>query len=180
MIKELQWKGMENLTYEHCTVLFTPGTIMVQSKIEGPVNNVHTIIEYVLQLDTRWNIRSLQVSSNSAQTIQFTQNKQGEWADASRRVQHVLDGCTAIDMSLTPFTNTLPIKQHCFKNGESREFQILYIDLSLFEVKPVQQRYTYLGHDRFRYEGLDTGYKNEITFTREGFVQSYPNLFELV
>jgi hypothetical protein len=178
----LNWKGLDDPTVEHCTIIRSTGNIVVKSKIEGLVNNVHTIAEYELQLTTSWIVYSVDLNinnDNTKQSVKLMHNKAGEWTDASMRVVHELDGCIDIDISLTPFTNTLPVKRLCFKTGESRELKMLYIDLHSFDVKAQPQRYTYLGNNHFVFEALDTGYKNEITFTPDGFVRNYPGLFEL-
>lgn len=182
VITNFNWKGLDDPTFEHCTVIRSLGNILVRSKIEGPVNNVHTVVEYELQLTTSWIVYSVEVNINSndiQQSVKLMHNKAGEWTDASLRVVHELDSCIDIDISLTPFTNTLPVKRLCFKTGESREIKVLYIDLHSFEVRAAPQRYTYQGNNHFIFESLDTGYKNEITFTPDGFVRNYPGLFEL-
>jgi len=183
VITKLAWKGIENATFEHCTVTRSPGNILVQSKLEGPVNNVHTIVEYEVRLTTSWIVTSvllkMTLAGASEQVIKLTHNKLGDWADDSLHTLTDLETCMDVDISVTPFTNTLPLKRLCFKTGESRELKMVYFDLPSFEVKASRQRYTYLGNNRFIYEGIDTGYKNEIAFTPDGFVKLYPGLFEL-
>lgn len=178
----LEWKGLEDPTLEHCTITSSPGKILVQSKIGGLVNEVQMVVEYELQLDTLWNVSSVEVKINDALQPQFLKlvySPTGEWTDAALHVRHDLKGCKDIDISLTPFTNTLPVKRLCLEKGESREIKVVYIDLPAFDVKAQQQRYTYLGNNRFAFEVPDTGYKNEITFTADGYVWHYPNLFEM-
>ena len=179
----LVWKGLEDQTFEHCVVTRKTGQLEIQSKIEGPVNNVHTVVEYELVLDAAWTVSSLQVKMTAPapeKIIKLTHNKFGEWVDDTLHTRPDLDGCLDIDISLTPFTNSLPVKRLCFKPGESREIQVLYFDLPAFDISMKKQRYTYQGGNVFKFESLDTGYTNVITFTAAGFVQQYPNLFELV
>jgi hypothetical protein len=182
-ITKLVWKGLEDATFEHCMVTRKPGQLEVQSKIEGPVNNVHTIVEYEVVLDATWTVHSVQVKMSApdpAKSIKLTHNKFGEWVDDALHTRPDLDGCRDIDISLTPFTNSLPVKRLCFKPGESHEIQVLYFDLPAFDIRMQKQRYTFLNNNVFRFEALDTGYTNEITFNPAGFVQQYPDLFELL
>jgi hypothetical protein len=180
-ITQLSWKGLEDQTFEHCSITRTPGQMVVQSKIEGAVNNEHTIVEYVLELDNAWMVNSVEVKMTQPATrsIKLTHNKYGEWVDSDLHTWPELDGCMELDISLTPFTNTLPIKRLWFKPGESHEIKVVYFDLPAFDIRIQTQRYTYLGDNVFRFESLDTGYTNEITFNASGFVQHYPELFEL-
>jgi hypothetical protein len=180
-VTQLSWKGLDDQTFEHCAVSRMPGTMMVQSKIEGAVNNEHTIVEYRLEMDNAWTISAVEVrmSQPAVKSIRLTHNKFGEWVDETLHTWPQLDGCMEVDISLTPFTNSLPIKRLCFKPGESREIKVVYFDLPSFEIKMHPQRYTYLGDNKFKFESLETGYTNEITFNDAGFVQDYPALFEL-
>lgn len=180
-ITPLSWKGLNDPTFEHCLVSRMPGAIVVQSKIEGTVNNEQTIVEYRLELDTAWSLQSVQLSMTqpAVRSIRLTHNKFGEWVDDQLKTWPQLDGCMEVDISLTPFTNTLPVKRLCFKPGESREIKVVYFDLPSFEISMKPQRYTYLGDNVFRFESLDADYVNEITFNAAGFVQHYPDLFEL-
>jgi hypothetical protein len=181
-LTKLVWTGLENATFEHCTIIRSPGNILVQSKIEGAVNNVHTVVEYELRLTNAWIVYDAELKVNLAdqeQSVKLIHNKSGEWSDGELHILPGLEDCMDIDISVTPFTNTLPVKRLCFKPGESRELKMVYIDLPSFELKMSRQRYTWLGNNRFIYEGIDTGYRNEITFNPEGFVIQYPGLFEL-
>lgn len=181
-LTKLVWKGLENATLEHCTIIRSPGNILVQSKIEGAVNNVHTVVEYELQLTNAWIVYAVELKMNRAeseQSVKLIHNKSGEWSDSALHILPQLEDCIDLDISVTPFTNTLPVKRLCFKPGESRELKMVYIDLPSFELKMSRQRYTWLGNNRFIYEGMDTGYKNEITFNPDSFVIQYPGLFEL-
>src|SRR5262245_28293155 len=144
---KLVWKGLDDQTYEHCTLQRKPGQLVVTSKIEGPVNNQHIIVEYEIVLDNNWTVNSVEVKliNPEPRSIKLTHNKYGEWIDDSLHPRPDLDGCMDIDISLTPFTNTLPVKRLCYKAGESREIKVVYFDLPAFEVRLQTQRYTFLG-----------------------------------
>jgi len=179
---KLVWKGLDDPTFEHCTISRMPGQLFVQSKIEGPVNNVHTIVEYEVELDNAWTVASVQlkmIAPEPARSIKLTHNRYGEWVDDTLHTRPELDGCMDIDISLTPFTNSLPVKRLCFQPGESHEIKVVYFNLPEFTFYLQRQRYTYQGNDLYKYEGLDTGYSNVITFNPAGFVEHYPGLFEL-
>src|SRR5438270_6870205 len=102
VITKLAWKGLENSTFEHCTVTRSPGNILVQSKIEGPVNNVHTIVEYELRLTTSWIVTSvslkMSLSDAPEQIIKLTHNKTGDWADDSLHSRTDLETCMDVDI----------------------------------------------------------------------------------
>jgi hypothetical protein len=95
-----------------------------------------------------------------------------------------LAGCRTIDIAATPFTNTLAVKALNLASGASAEIAIAYISVLDLIPRPVMQRYTCLEQtatgSRYRYEGLDTGYTNEIPFDIVGLVVDYPGIWRRV
>ena len=72
-----------------------------------------------------------------------------------------LDGCYDIDLSVTPFTNTLPIRRLPLHVGDAAELSVVYIDVDTLEVRPDRQRYTRLDTHRWAFEQLDTGFAQQ-------------------
>ncbi len=94
-----------------------------------------------------------------------------------------LDGCTEVDIMITPFTNTLPIRRLNLNLGESREISVAYIGLPGLKLSHMQQRYTCLSHDEnggtYRYESLKSGFTAELRVDTDSLVVDYPNIFEM-
>jgi uncharacterized protein len=83
-----------------------------------------------------------------------------------------LNGCIDIDFTLTPFTNTLPIRRLNWQAGVSQGIQVVYI------VYPARQTYTCLSDTRYHFRMDD--FEREIQVNAEGLVIDYPDLFERV
>ena len=64
--------------------------------------------------------------------------------------------------------------------GRSAEIKAAYITVPELELSPAPQRYTRLAADRYRYEGLGTGFAAEIAIDADGLVLDYPGVFERV
>jgi len=88
--------------------------------------------------------------------------------------------CADIDISLTPFTNTLPINRLNLSEGSSKEINVIYIDLPKAQCKPVKQRYTNLGNGFYKYENLDSGFTSSIEVDENGYVINYPGIWHRV
>jgi len=95
-----------------------------------------------------------------------------------------LDGCIDVDISATPFTNTLPIRRLGLKPGEAANLKVAYLAIPEMRVEPARQRYTCLERDDqgglYRYESLDgefAGFTADLPVDAGGLVLDYPGLF---
>jgi hypothetical protein len=94
----------------------------------------------------------------------------------SRAISVDLGGCLDVDIAACAFTNTLPIRRLALQVGQSAVIQAAYVHIPDLRVERVAQRYTHLAKQRYRYEGLSTGFVAEITVDADGLVIDYPQL----
>ena len=87
------------------------------------------------------------------------------------------NGCIEIDISLTPFTNTLPINRLKLANRERRKIAVLYIDVLKQQTRRVMQCYTRLSDGEYKYENDSNNSKSVITVDTAGLAVDYPGLF---
>src|SRR6266508_4306207 len=106
----------------------------------------------------------------------------GHWADDTGAELPGLAGCFDIDISVTPFTNSLPIRRLLLSPGVSADITVVYIDLPALTVQPEMQRYTRLAGDiaRYRFEARSTGFTADLPVDADGLVQDYPGLFRRI
>ncbi len=88
-----------------------------------------------------------------------------------------------MDISQTPFTNTLPIRRLGLGPGESAEISVAYVDGTQLQPWPEPQRYTCLeeGGRRgglYRFLSLDGGFTADLPVDADGLVLDYPGLFK--
>ena len=102
---------------------------------------------------------------------------ENQWFNEKGELLSQFSCCTDIDISITPFTNTLPINRLHLPAGSSKEDTVLYINLPACECKPVKQRYTNLGNNIYKYENLATGFISNIEVDEDGYVVNYPGIW---
>ena len=86
-----------------------------------------------------------------------------------------------VDITATPFTNTLPIRRLNLSAGQSADITVAYIDVPSLTVTADPQRYTCLEPmRRYRFESLDSDFMREIEVDEHGLVVLYPDLFRRV
>ncbi|MGI8580860.1 MAG: putative glycolipid-binding domain-containing protein [Chitinophagaceae bacterium] len=139
-------------------------------------------IYYKLEINSKWEIQTFNIDfhSDTSFAISLHKNKSNQWVDNNEKVIPELIGCTDIDISLTPFTNTLPIKRLKLAIGQSKEISVIYIDLPNNKFKPVKQRYTNLGNGIYKYESLASGFTANLEVDNDGFVLNYPGIWHRV
>jgi hypothetical protein len=94
-----------------------------------------------------------------------------------------LAGCADVDVSLTPSTNTLPIRRLGLLDlavGESREVTAAWVRFPALSVEPLPQRYTRLAARRFRYESGGGAFRADLEVDDLGLVVSYPPFWRRV
>jgi hypothetical protein len=95
-----------------------------------------------------------------------------------------LDGCLDVDLTVSPFTNTLAIHQLALAADESKDLTAVYVKIPQLQVVVARQRYQRLDRTepprRFLYSGLDTGFIEEITVDEYALVEKYPRFAERI
>ncbi len=174
-------KGMERL---HLTV--DSDGVLAESAVVGEEDGQAFQLHYTIHCDAGWRVRSLSVrlQDDKSQQLHLQTDGAGHWFTDSNQTIPSLDGCIDVDITATPFTNTLPIRRLQLHSGESRELLVAYIVIPTLSFGPARQRYTCLEtHAQgatYRYEGLESGYTNELQIDADGLVIDYPALFTRV
>ncbi len=136
---------------------------------------------YTLRLDRDWRTLEMQASVlGSAKCIYLRRTEDGHWFDASGRLLQHLNGIVDVDLSITPFTNSLPIRRLKLGVGESVEITTAYVAFPHLELSADPQRYTRITSDRYRYEALGRGFAREVSLDADGFAITYPSLFQRI
>jgi len=179
--KKIVWQSSIFHTTEMLSIN-SAKTYLVHSNITGEANGVSFHVEYLLQINNKWEIRSVLIKfdGNTSFTLFFERDKKGIWHNRNEGRPLHLDNCSDIDISLTPFTNTLPINRLRLKAEESEEITVIYFNLPKPEFKPVRQRYTNLGNNFYKYENLESGFTSVLETDKDGIVINYPGIWHQV
>lgn len=186
----LAWPGFEHLCLEEWS---TGGGYTVDGLITAVLSDHPSRVWYRIELDDDWTFRSLNLVVTDeisefddgpldlgGERLELVHTVDGRW-DHDREDQSVdLDKCVDIDIAVTPFTNTLPIRRLDLDVGESTEITVAYITVPQLKLSPAAQRYTRLGRRSYRFESLESGFVANITVDDRGLVDDYPGLFRRV
>jgi hypothetical protein len=173
------WAGLEQNSLENCSVKRTDTEVDVRSTIVGEyVGQIYTVV-YHLKANKNWETILVDIESQVNDQIKhqiFEGDGKGNWI-VDGRAQPVFNNCIDVDLSLSPFTNTLPINRLKLETGKPREVLVIYFDLLGNAVRPLLQKYTKLSVDKFRYQSVPDDFEAEISVDEFGFVIDYAQLF---
>jgi hypothetical protein len=104
-----------------------------------------------------------------------------KWYDGHGDHLTEFDGIPFIDLSISPFTNMLPIKQLRFDGDKPQKIETLYFDENRFSIRKVQQLYSRLNDRTYRYQDVELpDFVVDIVVDDDGWVIVYPQLFKRV
>jgi hypothetical protein len=160
--------------------------IIADSLVLGIREAVPFRLWYQVRMDRAWNVREclLQTGREKGQTIHLHTDGQGHWTNAEGVAYSHLDGCLDLDISCTPFTNTLPIRRLALTPGESADLLVAYIAIPELSIRPMQQRYTCLSRTAsggiYRYENMESNFTADLPVDAQGLVVDYPGIWKRV
>jgi uncharacterized protein len=170
----LRWRDWSGSGLEHIVVIIEVNAITAQSVLITPEDRAFT---YSASLDAGWRARALTVSEiGGGASLSLTGDGAGRWSVDGRPAPS-LAGALDIDLSASPFTNTLPIRRLGLAVGACGEISTAFVRFPELAIERDEQRYTRLGDSAYRYEALDGSFERDIIVDADGFVMTYPGLF---
>jgi hypothetical protein len=174
-----RWQDWSSRGIEHLVLKEGPHQIVAEAAILGTIDDHVFAALYKILCDAEWHVKRVKINEiGSDITAELASDGVGNWVDGSGVPQPQLRNAIDIDISITPFTNTLPIRRLNLQQGQSQEILAVYIQLPNIAVTTDRQRYTCLeAGRRYRYETIDSEFTREIEIDAHGLVTSYPGLF---
>jgi hypothetical protein len=191
MRRNVLWAPWDTPGLEHLELEVGAETITADGAILGLAADKAFRVSYQVTCDATWGVRAADIATSqpSVHSLRLRSNGEGRWMTEAGEPLPALDGCMDIDLAVTPFTNTLPIRRLNLRPGEAAELAVVYIDAPTLEVTAVRQRYTCLARaadgGRYRFEALPypalpQGFLAELSVDAEGLVEDYPPLFRRI
>jgi hypothetical protein len=137
-------------------------------------------VRYRLRCDRAGRVREARLSawSGRLRRLHLRADGDGRWTTGRGEPVPALDGCIDVDLSATPFTNTLPIRRLGLRPGVAADLAMAYVTLPSLRIEPARQRYTCLragpSDALYLYENLASGFRAELAVDGDGVVRDYP------
>lgn len=135
-------------------------------------------VQYVLRLTPTWQVRQFLLFRDLDEPdLWLATGGGGRWGEMNGAHRVDLDGCYDIDLEITPFTATLPIRRLPLLVGHTADVTVARIDVETLDVRPDEQRYTRLAEHRWEITRLGTGWTREVEVDSFGLVLDDPHRY---
>jgi hypothetical protein len=174
-----RWQDWSGNGIQHLVLRERAEEVVAEAAVLDTAEDGHFAARFRILCDAAWRVRRVEAGLiGDDRRIDLLSDGAGHWRDGSGAPLPELEGAIDVDLPLTPFTNTLPIRRLDLGAGRSAEIRVVYICLPEFTVTTDPQRYTCLEPGRrYRYESLDSDFVREIEVDEHGLVVTYPGLF---
>jgi hypothetical protein len=186
MIRSVFWRPLDEIGLEHLLLSVSGDAIRADGLIlQTKAGRGAFRARYRIEAAPDWTMRACDIAveepGEPERRLALRVNGAGRWRDeAGGGPLPDLAGALEVDIQVSPFTNSLAMGRLKLAVGRSAQITAAYITVPALELSPAPQRYTRLGSDRYRYEGLGTGFAAEIAIDADGLVRDYPGVFERV
>ena len=139
-------------------------------------------VEYTVQCDHGWATRSVRVECThgaASRELELIVDDQKRWWTEGKELPEVA-GCIDVDVSLSPSTNTLPIRRLSLAGGGASDVVAAWIRFPDLVIERLPQRYERTGDRLYRYASNGGAFTADIEVDDVGLVVRYPPLWERV
>jgi len=179
MQTNILWAGTAYHSLENCVLTHNDEGIDVNSVIVGAHDDKIYKVDYSMKTNLNWECIFFEVTtqlSDKKEAINYHSDGRGNWTKNGVPLNE-FKGCIDIDISLTPFTNSLPINRLQWELNNPQQINVLFLDILSQEILAVQQRYTKLSNTEYKFENVPNDFEAVITVDEYGMVVNYPDLF---
>jgi hypothetical protein len=171
MRRDIVWEWQDRPGLEHLSLEIGPAAVRADGLVLVQLGPDLLRVRYSVELDGGWGFGRAQLTAGD-KTLDLVRTG-GDWTvDGQARPD--LAGCIDIDIMVTPFTNSLPIRRLALETGVPQPIRAAYIRLPDLVVEPATQDYTRLAPNRFRYRNLASGFAADLAVDGDGLVLDYP------
>jgi hypothetical protein len=144
-------------------------------------NNIPFAMEYDMALTEDWDIKEISIKSFLDERTTRLVHDNDKWYNGNYQHLSEFDGIEFVDISISPFTNTLPIKRLQLEGEQAQKVDIIYFDENKFSLRKVQQIYSYVGERTYCYQDIELpDFVSNITVDEDGMVIDFPKMFRRV
>lgn len=180
LTRSIIWRWIGALGTEYCTLVEDVGSASLEGTVITAFDGEPALVLYRIACDGGWRTSNLSLSMYQAsgrRNMNLPRYEHG-WRTGAAESEERLRDCIDVDLSVTPSTNTLPIRRLNLAVGESAEVTAAWVRFPMLDVQPLRQRYTRLAPDRYRYESLESDFTAELSVDDLGLVMHYPGGWE--
>ncbi|MGA4719802.1 putative glycolipid-binding domain-containing protein [Fictibacillus nanhaiensis] len=173
------WEKQETSGFEYLELSYGDKIIQAESTVLFIEGGVPQRVTYSIIFGQGWVVKHLCIMNHTQnKTLSLSSNGNGCWFDDNGDEIQSLRSAVDIDISCTPFTNSLPINRQSWTLDEPKLFEMVYISAHDLSFKKVKQIYKLIHEDETRtFHYRSDTFESPVIVDKNGFVLDYPELF---
>lgn len=181
-IRTVRWRPLDGAGLEHLTLEPQPDGIRATSVVIGTYEGRPFGARYRVDCAADWSVRAFDVEATDGRRLAMSGDGKGGWRDADGVPRPEYEGCIDIDLSASPFTNTLPIRRLGLTRATGTvRLDMVYVPFDTLDPFVDGQNYTAIEDGGlYRYEAADGSFRADLPLDEDGLVLDYPSLFARV
>jgi hypothetical protein len=182
VLRSILWSRRDRISLEYFQLYHAADDI----RLSGTVLTLHEgeplRVEYMVHCDRSWVTRAVRIGltrdTGSSELTLIADDHRRWWSDGKELA--AVAGCVDVDISLSPSTNTLPIRRLSLARGEASDVTAAWIRFPELTVEPLPQRYVRTGDLTYRYASAGGAFTADIEVDELGLVVRYPPAWQRV
>lgn len=182
--RHIVWQSRASPGLEHVRVRSEGDQIVAHGRTVRVLGGILEDLRWRIEVDPAWRTRAIRVLREDRlhPLLCAECDGRGRWTVQAGEVRGRLSGCVDVDLAVTPFTNTLPVRRlDPWRPGEEVRIRVAMADPGQGAFLPVRQSYTFRSREGdvriFGYRNLDSGFEAELSVDASGFVIDYGSEF---
>jgi uncharacterized protein len=127
--REVMWSTWDGPGLEHLRLGMHDDSIVADGMVIGVTAGRPFRVAYEVRCEVGWRVRAVRVGVQGPEQpeVDLLSDGEGNWTTADGRAVSEMHGCLDVDISVTPFTNSLPIRRLDLEPTEFAEISVAYI-----------------------------------------------------
>ena len=174
------WHDRNTLGAERCILSSLEGGFRLAGTALCPTDGVPLQVAYTVDVDADWHTRQVVVHvdmPHHVADLTLSTDGAGTWWSQDQALPGVA-GCLDVDLSITPATNTLPIRRLRQQPGEGVDIGVAWVAFPSLTIVRSEQRYECLAVGQYRFRSGT--YTADLVVDAEGLVHDYEGAWRAI
>ena len=170
------WQDISNGALDRCQLHATSGGLRLAGTVLTAAHGDPLEVRYLVLTEESGLTRRVELDLNNGSSRRvLSADGAGRWHWEGDPELTEVAGALDVDLTVTPATNTLPIRRLGLDVGQAVDLRTAWVQFPGLEVIPSEQRYERLTADRWRFSTGD--FQAELVVDHNGLVLDYGGLF---
>lgn len=181
--REIIWRRiMDDLSFEHAQLRHTATGPELRGIVLIAESGAPMRIDYRVSCDAAWQTRSVDVEQayqGERRILRLTHDGAGRWTAGGQPAPD-LDGCTDVDLGVSPSTNALPVNRLRLPIGGAHVIRAAWVRFPSLQIVAAQQSYERTAETRYRYRSLTSGFEALVDVDADGLPTEYAGIWRRI